>query len=71
LNAVHMVPATGSPEVDWDSYWGSLTFDLPRRERAPGRTMEAPSSSAAERPNGRAASLGAPSGTPAPDWFAC
>lgn len=32
LNAVHMVPATGSPEVDWDSYWGSLTFDLPRRE---------------------------------------
>lgn len=32
LNAVHMVPATDSPGVDWDSYWGSLTFDLARRK---------------------------------------
>ena len=28
LNAVHMTPATGSPDVDWDSYWASLTFNL-------------------------------------------
>jgi hypothetical protein len=32
LNAVHMVPATDSAGVDWDSYWGSLTFDLARRK---------------------------------------
>lgn len=32
LNAVHMVPATDSSEVDWDSYWGSLTFELARRK---------------------------------------
>ena len=32
LNAVHMVPATDSSEVDWDSYWGSLTFDLARHK---------------------------------------
>ena len=32
LNAVHMVPATDSPDVDWDSFWVSLTFELqPRR----------------------------------------
>lgn len=29
LNAVHMVAATDSPEVDWDSFWGSVTFELP------------------------------------------
>lgn len=34
LNAVHMVPATDSGEVDWDSYWGSLTFELARRKSA-------------------------------------
>jgi uncharacterized GH25 family protein len=28
LNAVHMVAATGSPQVDWDSFWGSLSFEL-------------------------------------------
>lgn len=32
LNAVQMVPATDSAEVDWDSYWASLTFDLARRQ---------------------------------------
>jgi uncharacterized GH25 family protein len=33
LNAVHMVPATDSPDVDWDSFWGSLSFDLlPRKD---------------------------------------
>lgn len=28
LNAVHMVKATDSSEVDWDSFWASLTFHL-------------------------------------------
>ena len=32
LNAVHMVPAADSQDVDWDSYWSSLTFDLLRRQ---------------------------------------
>ena len=32
LNAVHMVPATGSAEIDWDSFWGSLSFQLPARQ---------------------------------------
>ena len=32
FNAVHMVAATDSPDVDWDSYWSSLTFDLPPRK---------------------------------------
>ena len=31
LNAVHMVAATDSPELDWDSFWGSLTFELQPR----------------------------------------
>ena len=31
LNAVHMVAATDSPEVEWDSFWGSLTFELQPR----------------------------------------
>lgn len=25
-SVVHMIPATGEPELDWDSYWGNLTF---------------------------------------------
>lgn len=29
LNAVHMVPVTDSAVLDWDSFWGSLTFELP------------------------------------------
>ena len=28
LSAVHMVAATDSADVDWDSFWGSVTFDL-------------------------------------------
>ena len=32
LNAVHMTAATGSPEVDWDSFWGSLSFTLQARK---------------------------------------
>ena len=31
LNAVHMVPATGAPDIDWDSFWSSLTFELRAR----------------------------------------
>lgn len=35
LNAVHMIPVAGVPEVDWDSFWSSLTFELaPARDRA-------------------------------------
>ncbi len=29
ISAVHMIPATDSTEVDWDSYWGNLTFERP------------------------------------------
>ncbi|MFC5496836.1 DUF4198 domain-containing protein [Caenimonas terrae] len=36
LNAVHMVAATDSTEVDWDSFWGSLTFQLQPRPPAGG-----------------------------------
>ena len=32
LNVVHMEPVTDSPDVDWDSFWGSLTFDLRSRK---------------------------------------
>lgn len=28
LNVVHMIPIAGSSELDWDSFWGSLTFEL-------------------------------------------
>ena len=31
ISTVHMVPATGTPEADWDSFWGNLTFELPAR----------------------------------------
>lgn len=31
LNAVHMIPASGSARVDWDSFWGSLTFEMPHK----------------------------------------
>lgn len=29
-SVVHMVPARDSPNHDWDSHWGNLTFSLPR-----------------------------------------
>lgn len=32
LNAVHMVAVTDAPEIDWDSFWGSLTFNLQPRK---------------------------------------
>ena len=39
ISVVHMVPAKGSPEHDWDSYWGNLTFAL--AEGAGGRPQPA------------------------------
>ena len=30
LSVVHMIPATDSADVDWDSYWGNLTFKVPK-----------------------------------------
>lgn len=29
VSVVHMIPATGAPNADWDSFWGNLTFALP------------------------------------------
>lgn len=29
ISVVHMIPVTDSPEYDWDSFWGNLTFGLP------------------------------------------
>lgn len=26
INVVHMIPAVGEPELDWDSLWGNLSF---------------------------------------------
>jgi uncharacterized GH25 family protein len=34
LSVVHMVATTDSTEVDWESYWGNLSFYLP--DRIPG-----------------------------------
>ena len=34
LSAVHMIPVTDSADVDWDSFWGSLSFDLQARKPA-------------------------------------
>lgn len=31
VSAVHMIAATDSAGVDWDSFWGSVTFDVPAR----------------------------------------
>lgn len=28
ISAVHMVPAAGTRDADWDSFWANLTFDL-------------------------------------------
>lgn len=32
LNVVHMEPVAGSQELDWDSFWGSLVFDMRSRK---------------------------------------
>jgi uncharacterized GH25 family protein len=28
LSVVHMIPAVGAADADWDSYWGNLTFEM-------------------------------------------
>lgn len=28
VSAVHMIATTGTPDIDWDSFWGNLTFGL-------------------------------------------
>lgn len=33
VSTVHMIPAIGSDETDWDSFWGNLTFELPARRK--------------------------------------
>ena len=30
VSTVHMIPATDTPDFDWDSYWANVTFELPR-----------------------------------------
>ena len=30
ISVVHMIPATDTPDSDWDSFWGNLTFEVPR-----------------------------------------
>jgi hypothetical protein len=35
ISAVHMVAAEGVPDVDWDSFWANLTFDLRVTDGAP------------------------------------
>jgi hypothetical protein len=37
ISVVHMIPATGSKDIDWDSFWGNLTFELPPRATAMGK----------------------------------
>lgn len=32
VSVVHMVPARNTPDYDWDSYWGNLTFALGDRK---------------------------------------
>jgi len=31
VSVVHMVSAVGTPDIDWDSHWGSLSFVVPAR----------------------------------------
>jgi uncharacterized GH25 family protein len=32
LSVVHMIPAVGVADLDWDSYWGNLTFSVPGKK---------------------------------------
>lgn len=36
VKTVHMIPATPSSGADWESFWASLTFELPRASAARG-----------------------------------
>ena len=31
VSVVHMIPTVNDTEIDWDSYWGNVTFSLPSR----------------------------------------
>ncbi|MDP9108324.1 MAG: hypothetical protein M3N23_04545, partial [Pseudomonadota bacterium] len=33
ISTVYMLAATDDPAVDWDSYWGSLMFEVPTTAR--------------------------------------
>lgn len=35
ISVVHMVPAIGVKDVDWDSLWGNLSFSVPPRRTVP------------------------------------
>ena len=37
LSVVHMVPAVGVKDIDWDSLWGNLSFSVPQPVVAPAR----------------------------------
>ncbi len=30
ISVVHMIPAADTADADWDSFWGNLTFEVPR-----------------------------------------
>ena len=33
VSVVHMIPAVDDPNVEWESYWGSLSFGVPARAK--------------------------------------
>ena len=37
VSVVHMVPAVGVKDIDWDSLWGNLSFSVPQPVAAPVR----------------------------------
>jgi uncharacterized GH25 family protein len=37
VSVVHMVPAAGGTDIDWESYWGNLTFAVPQAGSAAPR----------------------------------
>lgn len=42
IRMVHMVRLDGAPDADWESFWGSLTFDLPAAARTDPRPQLGP-----------------------------
>lgn len=47
VSVVHMVPATDDAGVDWDSYWGNLSFSLP----AASKLASKPVAKGVDKPN--------------------
>ena len=37
VSVVHMVPAAGAKDIDWDSLWGNLSFSVPQPVLVPAR----------------------------------